>query len=338
MKALVIHEFGNPQVYAIESVEEPVPAADEVLVGVHSAAISYGDTLIATGRYQVRPQPPFTPGSECSGIVLATGSGVTGFAPGDRVCGMGFIGKSRETRRILGSCRERVAIPARNLIKLPDHVDLERAAMFRANMETSYYCLQEGRLQPGEVLLVMGAGGGTGLAAVELGKLIGARVIGSASSPARRRLARDAGADLVIDSTAEDWRAQVEAFGGPNGVDVVYDPVGGALAERSFRTLGYHGRYLVVGFAAGSIPKLPLNLPLMKAASVIGANLLRGWEAEPERIRANAAYLLGLFAQGKLSVPPVARRYTLDEAGQAFADVAAGTLAGRALVRVDPGP
>lgn len=333
----MVRAFSDPQIYHVETVADPLPGEGEVLVAVRSVAISFGDTLIATGRYQVKPIPPFTPGSECSGVVIAVGKGVTDFAPGDHVCCLGFVGRSRETRHILGSCREKIALPQRNLVKVPFHVDLEKASLFRANAETSLYALQEGKLLPGETLLVLGAGGGTGLAAVQLGKLMGARVVASASSADKRALAIDAGADIAIDSGAADWRAQVETFVGPDGVDVIYDPVGGDLSELAFRTLGYHGRFLVIGFAAGAIPRIALNLPLMKASSIIGANMLRGWEAEPERIRTNAEYLIGLFAEGKLSVPPVARRYRLDDAGEAFADVASGKLAGRVVISVGAG-
>lgn len=334
MKAVVVRAFGDPQLYAVEDVPDPLPEPGDVLVDVHSIAISFGDTLIATGKYQVKPIPPFTPGSECSGVVSAVGEGVTDFAPGDHVCCIGFVGRSRETRRILGSCREKIAIPQRNVVKIPKHLDLEHAAMFRANAETSLYALQEGKLAPGETLLVLGAGGGTGLAAVQIGKLMGARVIASASSADKRALAIDAGADIAIDTRASDWRAQVEQIAGPGGVDVIYDPVGGDMSELAFRTLGYHGRFLVIGFAAGAIPRLALNLPLMKAASIVGANMLRGWEAEPDRIRANAEYLMTLFADGKLSVPPVARRYGLEDADKAFADVASGAVAGRVVISV----
>ena len=337
MKAIVIREWTDPQQFPLEEVPKPVPAPNEVLFKVHTAGIMFGDTLVATGKYQVRPAFPFTPGSECSGVVEAVGNEVKDYKPGDRVGALGFIGKAREDRRIIGSCREYVVCPERNLVKVPDGVDLEQAALFRGNMETSYFCLQEGRLKPDETLLVLGAGGGTGQAAVALGKIMGARVIASASSKEKRDIALAAGADIAIDSSAADWRDQVSAIVGEKGVDVIYDPVGGPQSERAFRTLGYGGRFLVVGFAAGEIPKLPLNLPLMKASSVIGTNLLRGWEAEPERIAANARYLMKLFAEGKLTVPPITRRYPLTQAAEALRVVASGTLPGRIVVSMGDG-
>lgn len=332
MKAIMVREWAEPQEYPMEDVPVPAPGPGEVLIAVHTVSIVFGDTLIAKGAYQVRPHLPFTPGSECSGVIEAVGEGVSEFQPGDRVAALGFIGKSRETRRILGSCREKLVAPMRNVLKIPDGVDLEQAALFRSNTETSYFALQEGRLKAGETLLVLGAGGGTGYAAVELGKMMGARVIASASSQDKRDIALAGGADHAIDTKAENWREQVEAIVGDKGVDVVYDPVGGDQAERAFRTLGYGGRHLVIGFAAGYIPKLPLNLPLMKASSVIGANLLRGWEAEPERVADNARFLMEKLAEGKLSTPPVAKRYPLAQAGDALREVASGKTAGRILV------
>lgn len=332
MKAIMIREWTDPQTFPLEDVPVPAPGPGEVLVAVDTAAVIFGDTLVATGRYQVRPLLPFTPGSECAGVIEAVGEGVTEYRPGDRVAAIGFIEKSRETRRIIGTFREKVAIPVRNILKIPDNISLEDASLFRSNTETSYYALQFGKLQPGETLLVLGAGGGTGYAAVELGKLMGARVIGSASSEAKRDIARKAGADEVVDTHDPDWRAKIEALTDGRGVDMIYDPVGDSQTERAFRTLRYGGRHLVVGFAAGSIPKLPTNLALMKAASLVGANMLQGWEHQPELIADNARQLMQWFSEGKLSVPPVARRYRLEEAAEALADVASGKTAGRIVI------
>ena len=222
---------------------------------------------------------------------------------------------------------------------MPEQLSLELACLFRSNAETALYGLQLARLEAGETLLVLGAGGGTASAAVALGKYFGARVIASASSEAKRRITIEAGADVAIDSGATDWRAQVEAAAGggpdrPGKVDVIYDPNGGDMSERAFRTLGYGGRHLVVGFAAGTIPKLPLNLTLMKSASVIGANLLNAYEEEPERCRENARLVLDLLAAGKLPEPVIAKRYPLEQAAEAYAEVAAGRIAGRVLITI----
>ncbi len=331
MKAIVIRHWADPQPFPLEEVEEPEPGPGEVRIAVHCVGVTFGETLIATGKYQVKPELPFVPGAESAGVIDKVGPGVTGLKPGDRVAPMGFVGKSRDTKRILGGCREKLIAPAANVTHVPDDVSLEMAALFRSNAETALYALQLAHLKAGETLLVLGAGSGTASAAVAIGKHIGARVIASASSEAKRRIALDAGADVAIDSGAEDWRAQVEAEG---KVDVIYDPNGGDMSEKAFRTLGYGGRHLVVGFAAGTIPKLPLNLTLMKSASVIGANLLNGYEMEPERCRDNARYLLGLLAAGKLPEPVVAKRYPLEQAAQAYAEVAAGKIAGRVLIMV----
>ena len=333
MKAIVIRGWADPQPFPLEEVDEPEPGPGEVRIAVHCVGITFGETLIATGKYQVKPELPFVPGAESAGVIDKIGPDVTGLQPGDRVAPMGFIGKSRDTKRILGGCREKLIAPASNVVKVPDGVSLEMAALFRSNAETALYSLQLARLQAGESLLVLSAGGGTASAAVALGKHFGARVIASASSAAKRRIALDAGADVAIDSGAADWRAQVEAAAGGK-VDIVYDAIGGDQSERAFRTLAYGGRHLVVGFAAGTIPKLPLNLALMKSASVIGANLLNGYEQEPERCRDNGRYLLELLAAGKLPEPVVAKRYTLERAAEAYAEVAAGQIAGRVLIMV----
>jgi NADPH2:quinone reductase len=338
MKAIVIRHWADPQPFPLEEVEEPEPGPGEVRIAVHCVGITFGETLIATGRYQVKPDLPFVPGAESAGVVDKVGPGVTGLRPGDRVAPMGFVGKARDTRRILGGCREKLIAPADNVVKVPDGVSLEMAALFRSNAETALYALQLARLAAGESLLVLGAGGGPASAAVALGKLMGARVIASASSEAKRSIAREAGADVAIDSGAGDWRAQVEAAAGK--VDVIYDPIGGDQSERAFRTLAYGGRHLVIGFAAGSIPKLPLNLALMKSASVIGANLLNAYEQEPGRCRDNGRWLLEQLAAGKLPEPVIARRYPLERAAEAYAEVAAGRIAGRVLIMVggdDPG-
>jgi NADPH2:quinone reductase len=337
MKAIIIREWTDPQLFPVEETDEPEPGPGEVRIAVHCVGVSFGETLISTGKYQVRPALPFVPGAESAGVVDKLGPGVTAFRVGDRVAPMGFVGKSRESQRILGGCREKLVAPVVNVTRVPEGLSLEMACLFRSNAETAIYSLQLAHLKAGETLLVLGAGGGTASAAVALGKYMGARVIASASSEAKRKIALDAGADVAIDSGAADWRAQVEAAAGsgseaPGKVDVIYDPNGGDMSERAFRTLGYGGRHLVVGFAAGTIPKLPLNLTLMKSASVIGANLLNAYEEEPERCRENGRIVLDLLAAGKLPEPVIAKRYPLEQAAEAYAEVAAGRVAGRVLI------
>ncbi len=333
MKAIVIREFADPQPFPLVEIDEPEPGPGEVKVAVACVGVTFGEMLIATGKYQVLPDPPFSPGGECAGIVEAVGPGVTDFRPGDRVTALGFVGKSGRTGRTIGACREKMVVPAANLSPVPDGVDMETAALFRSNAETALLALQDGRLRAGESLLVLGAGGGTGTAAVALGKYLGARVIASASSAEKRAIALGAGADIAIDSRAEDWREQVEAAAGGK-VDVIFDPVGDSQAERAFRTLAYGGRHLVIGFAAGAIPRLPLNLPLLKSASVIGVNLLNVQEVDPARCAANTAWLLDLLKAGKLPAPVVTRRYPLAEAEAAYREVAAGETAGRIVIEV----
>lgn len=337
MKAVMVREWTGPENFRVEDVPDPVPGPGEVLIAIDTAGVVFGDTLTSTGRYQVRPILPFIPGAECTGVVEQVGDGVTEYRPGDRVAALGFIGDSRAKRHLLGSFAEKVAAPLHNLVPVPDNISLEQAAIFRSNAETGYYALQRGNLQVGETLLVLGAGGGTGFAAVELGKLLGARVIGSASSAEKRDIALRAGADAVVDSGDPEWRKRIEELTDGRGVDVVYDPVGDTQTERAFRTLAYGGRLLVVGFAAGSIPKLPTNLALMKGASLVGANLLRGSEVEVEKVAANARQLMQWFGEGKLRVPPVTRRYVLADAGKALAEVAAGKTAGRIVLSIAKG-
>lgn len=333
MKAAVVREFKDEP---IEFTELPVPEpeAGEMLVKVDTAGVVLGETLIARGLYQVQPHLPFVPGCEYSGTVVETGRDLKGFAVGDRVAVNGFIGDSRVTRRIVGSLAEYSAVPPENVVKLPDSVPLEKAALFRSNNETSYFGLYKGNLKPGETLLVLGASGGVGFAAVTLGKLMGARVIASCSSEEKRQIALAGGADVAIDSLAEDWREQVEELTGGKGLDVVYDPVGGSQTERAFRALGWDGRLVVIGFAAGSIPKIPANLPLLKGASLVGGNLLQGTKFEPEVVYEQRRQLMQWFGEGKIQVPPITRRYTLEEAQKAYLEIAQGKTAGRIVIKM----
>lgn len=334
MKAVVVHRWSNPPIFSVEEVDRPQPEAGEIVVAVDTAAINFGDTLLASGRYQVQPVLPFVPGSECSAVVVAVGQGVEGFKAGDRIAACGFRGDARQDRKILGALAEYAAIPAENAVHIPASVSLERAALFRSNTETSAFALRKGALAAGEILLVLGAGGGTGFAAVQLGKIAGARVLASASSAEKRTIALEGGADEVVDSNDPRWREKVAAFAGGSGIDVVYDPLGGTQTERAFRTLGWNGRHLIVGFATGDIPALPVNLPLLKGASLVGANLLQARKYEPEACRADSLSLMKLFGEGRLTVPPVARRYPLEATAQAYADVASGEVAGRVVVRI----
>lgn len=334
MKRVVVRAWTEPQRFEIEDVAPPEPGPGQLRLRMNTAAINFGDTLIAGGKYQVKPALPFAPGTEGSGVVDTVGPGVTAFKPGDRIAVTGFVGDSRRDTRIVGSLAEMAVVGEFNAARIPDNVSLETAALFRSNAETSYYGLEVGRLAPGETLMVLGASGGTGFAAVQLGKVMGARVIGSASSPEKRAIAKAAGADEVVDSRDPEWRQRVDALTGGRGLDVVYDPVGDTQTERAFRALGFGGRHVVIGFAAGAIPKLPVNLPLLKGASLVGSNLLRMMEAEPEHHKANQRQLMTWLSQGKLGVPPIARRYRLEDARAAMDEVATGKTAGRIVVTI----
>ena len=255
MKAILCTHFGTPDTLELADIAEPQAGPGEAVVRVRAAALNFFDTLIIAGKYQHKPPFPFSPAAEFAGVVESIGAGVANLAPGDRV--MGYMG--------WGAAREAVAVPAQQLVKLPDGLDFERAAGLTVTYGTTLYALRErASLKSGETLLVLGASGGTGLATIELGKMMGARVIACASSSEKLAFAREHGADELINYATEDFRAALKRLGGEHGIDVVYDPVGGAYAEPAVRSLAWEGRYLVLGFAAGEIPKLPLNLVLLE--------------------------------------------------------------------------
>ena len=292
MKALLCTRLGGPEELEIHELPDPTAAPGEAVVRVEAAALNFFDTLIIAGKYQTRPALPFSPAAEFAGVVESVAPGVSAVAPGDRVAGwLGY-----------GAARERVAIAADRLVKLPPGLDTNRAAGLIVTYGTSYYALKDrGHLKPDETLVVLGASGGVGLAAIELGKAMGALVIACASSAEKLDFARAHGADDVVNYATEDLRDALKRLGGERGIDVVYDPVGGAHAEPALRSLGWEGRFLVIGFATGEIPKLPLNLVLTKSCDVRG--IFGGaWIArEPEQHRANTAELLAWCAAGKLS-------------------------------------
>ncbi len=245
MKAILCTRFSTPDDLELGDIAQPAAGAGEAVVQVKAAALNFFDTLIIAGKYQYKPPFPFSPAAEFAGIVESVGAGVTDVAPGDRV--MSNIG--------WGAARESIAIPAQQLVKIPDGLDFERAAGLTVTYATTLYALRErAALKPGETLVALGASGGTGLAAIELGKIMGARVIACASSDEKLTFARAHGADETVNYATEDLRVALKKRGGDHGVDVVYDPVGGPYAEPAVRSLAWLGRYLVVGFAAGEIP------------------------------------------------------------------------------------
>jgi NADPH2:quinone reductase len=323
MRAVLAKAFGGPETLVLEDLPEPRPGPGEVVVEVRAAALNFFDTLIIQGRYQYKPDFPFSPGAEASGIITALGEGVSGWAEGDRV--IAHLG--------WGACRERVVIKAERLVRIPDGVSDEQAAGLTVTYGTSLHALKDrARLKTGETLAVLGAAGGVGLSAVELGKLMGARVIACASSPDKLDLARRHGADLALDYSAEDLKDGLKRLTESRGVDVIYDPVGGDLAEPALRAIAWEGRYLVIGFAGGEIPKIPLNLLLLKGCDVQGVFWGAFVERDPAGHAANMADLLAWVAQGKLSAH-VDAVYPLDRTAEALQVIAGREAKGKILVR-----
>jgi NADPH:quinone reductase len=323
MKAVLCTHFGGPDELELADVAPPQPASGEAVVRVAAAALNFFDTLIIAGKYQNKPPFPFSPAAELAGIVERVGPGVTDIASGDRV--VGYMG--------WGAAREAVAVPAQQLVKLPDGLDFDRAAGLTVTYGTTLYALRErAALKAGETLVVLGASGGTGLAAIELGKMLGARVIACASSDEKLDFARAHGADATVNYAAENLREALKKLGGENGVDVVYDPVGGAYAEPALRSLGWLGRYLVVGFAAGEIPKIPLNLALLKSCDIRGV-LWGAWtKREPMMQRALMTDIVRWCGEGKLSAH-VHAVYPLEQTAAALKAIADRKVMGKIVLR-----
>jgi NADPH2:quinone reductase len=323
MKAIVCNHFGTPEELEFVDIAEPQARPGEVVVRIKAAALNFFDLLIIAGKYQHKPPFPFSPASEFAGIVEGVGKGVTEFKPGDRV--MGSTG--------WGAAREAIATAADRLVKLPDNLDFERAAGLTVTYATTLYGLRErGQLKAGETLVVLGASGGVGLAAIEIGKIIGARVIACASSDEKLAFARSHGADETVNYASENLRDALKRLGGARGVDVVYDPVGGDYAEPALRSLGWEGRYLVIGFAAGEIPKIPLNLVLLKSCDIRGV-LWGGWTLrDPQGQRALMQEIVRWCADGKLSAH-VHAVYPLAETTTALKAIADRKVMGKVVLR-----
>jgi len=322
MRAAIVREYGPPEVVRIEELPEPSPGPGQVLVDVHAAAVNYPDVLIVANRYQIPVKLPFTPGSELAGVVTEVGAGVRDLKPGMRVQGALFV----------GAFAQRVALPAAAASPIPDGIDLRSAAAFGVVYATAHHALRSpGRLRAGETLLVLGAGGGIGLAAVDLGRALGARVIAAASSAAKLAAARERGAEACIDYTREDLKERLKELTGGRGVDVVIDPVGGPYSEPALRATGWHGRFVVVGFAAGEIPRIPLNLLLLKGAELTSLNIGPFQENEPEQAARNRAELLDLWQSGKIS-PHVSSVHPLDRCVDALRELAERRAIGKVVI------
>jgi NADPH:quinone reductase len=331
MRAIVCTEYGPPEKLTLQ--ELPVPAAGDgdVVIDVKAAGVNFPDTLIIAGKYQFKPAPPFSPGGEVAGVVSAIGKNANNIGTrannvrvGDRVVALAPWG---------GYAEKIVASPSQ-LVPMPEGLDFARAAAALTTYGTTHYALVDrAQMKAGETLLVLGAAGGVGLAAVELGKILGARVIAAASGAEKLETCKQHGADLVIDYAKEDLKARVKELTGGNGADVVYDPVGGAYTEAALRATAWNGRLLVIGFAAGDIPKVPTNLTLLKNASIVGVFWGMWMTREPERARAAHAELLGWIAAGKLS-PRLHARYPLADAPRALRDILDRKVQGKAVLEI----
>lgn len=306
----------------VDEIASPVPAKGQVLVSVHASAVNFPDTLIIENKYQFKPELPFAPGGEVAGTIKSVGEGVTGFAPGDRViavCGW-------------GGYAEEVLTTVDKLVRLPQGIDIEAAAALVITYGTSHYALKDrAAIQPGETLLVLGAAGGTGVSAIELGKLMGAKVIAAASSDEKLALCKARGADETINYATEDLRERVKALTDGRGVDVVYDPVGGTYAEPALRSMAWRGRYLVIGFTTGEIPRLPFNLVLLKGCSIVGVFYGGFAQAEPARYDAFMQELVGWLADGRIQ-PAITARYPLERAAEALRVVADRRATGKIML------
>lgn len=324
-RAVVAHAFGPPSGFVLEARDPGDPGPGELRVAVRAAGVSFADVLVAAGRYQLRPPLPFVPGSEIAGVVESVGAEVDPSMVGTRVCGSVFG----------GAMAEAAVTKASAMTPIPSGMGFAEASVFLVSFTTAYHALvQRGRLEAGETLLVLGAAGAVGQAAVQLGRALGARVIASASSEAKRAAALAGGAERAIDSGSPAWRDDLKAACEGRPLDVVLDPVGGAATEPAFRSLGWGGRHLVIGFASGTIPKLPTNLALLKGADLIGVDIRQFTLHTPALAAANRDALLALQAAGHLR-PMVGRIYPLARFADAMEAAGGGGPAGRVVVSME---
>jgi NADPH2:quinone reductase len=327
MKAVLCRDIGAP--LTLEEVADPVPGPGQVLLRVEACGVNFPDTLIIQGKYQQKPMPPFSPGGEVCGVVEAQGEAAGEDLPA--------IGERVAAVITYGGFAEKVVVEAAKCVPVPAGIAPDAAAALCLAYGTVLHALEDrGALRPGETLLVLGASGGVGMAAIQIGKLLGARVLAAASSAAKLDSCRAAGADGLIDYAVADWRDQIRALTDGKGPDVIFDPVGGPFAEPALRSIGWRGRYLVVGFAAGEIPRIPLNLALLKNCAITG--VFYGEFARRERAanRAMLARLMGWVAEGRL-VPAVSRRFALAEASEALALLASRQATGKLVLLTHAG-
>ena len=324
MKAVVVENYDSIDGISIREIGQPGILAGEVRVRINAAAVGFVDGLKVQGLYQTKDPLPFVPGTEFAGVVDAVGDNVQAFRPGMKVIGMARS----------GGLAEYISVPSAALKVLPEQVAAEAGASFQANYLTAHYALSErAYLREGEILLVLGAAGGVGIAAVQIGKLLGARVIAAASTPEKREFARGFGADDVVDYTRPDWRDALKMLTGGHGADVIFDPVGGEVALQAFRSIAWRGRHLVVGFASGTIPALPFNLPLLKGGALLGVDLAQIQRREPETHARLIAQLFGWLAAGQLS-PVVGKVVPFENFREAFKTMQSRSALGKMIVRL----
>jgi len=324
LKALLCKQFGPPESLVLEDVPSPKPGAGEVVISVKAASVNFPDVLIIQNKYQFKPPLPFSPGSELAGIVKEVGEGVSNVKSGDRVIAF----------TTYGAFAEEAKTEATRLLPMPTGMAFPSAASFILTYGTTDHALRDrGRLKAGETLLVLGAAGGVGIAAIEVGKALGARVIACASSDEKLAVCREHGADEAINYAAGNLREGIKGLTGGKGVDVIYDAVGGPYTEPAFRSIAWRGRLLVIGFAAGDIPKLPLNLPLLKGADVVGVFWGDFTRREPKTFLESARQLMRWFEEGKLK-PHVSATFPLEKAAEAMNLLASRKAKGKVVVQI----
>jgi NADPH2:quinone reductase len=322
MKALICRAFGPVENLRVEDLPDLQPAAGEVVLRVRAAGVNFPDALIVQNLYQFKPELPFSPGGESAGEVIAVGEGVSGYKVGDKVIAL----------TTWGGFAEQLRARPEHLIPLPEGMPYDVAGALMLTYGTCIHALKDrANLQPGQTVLVLGAAGGIGMASIELAKALGARVIAAASSDDKLAACRERGADALINYRSQNLREELKRLTGGKGVDVVVDPVGGEFAEPALRSMAWRGRYLVVGFADGQIPKLPLNLVLLKGCAIVGVFWGDFIRREPAAAQADLQELVALYRQGRIE-PLISGRYSLDQAGQAIATLAGRRALGKLVV------
>jgi NADPH2:quinone reductase len=322
MKAVVCEAWGLPESLKVQELQDPQPGPGQVVIDVQAAGVNFPDVLIVQGKYQFKPELPFVPGSEVAGVIRSVADNVTTFKVGDKV--IAFTST--------GGFGQQLLAPVQALMPMPPGMDFDTAAAITLTYGTSYHAIVDrAKLEAGENMLILGAAGGVGLAAIEIGKALGARIIACASTDEKLEVCRQHGADVLINYSKQDLREAVKAATGGKGPDVIYDPVGGEYAEPAFRSIAWGGRYLVVGFANGEIPKLPLNLTLLKGASLMGVFWGEFTKRDPKGNLKNMRQVLQWLQEGKIK-PLISGRYALEDAWRALGDMAARRVTGKVVV------